>query len=387
MKPLRPSVRRVEWKHHGDRASWLVQGFKENGKPLRLFFATRALAEAEIVRRVQDHKKYGTAADSFTAQDRLDLAKAKEILAPHGKSVVEAAEFTATYLQRTAKSCTVEELKEEILKAKKQDGKKVRYLQDLRSRLGRFAEDFGTIKVAAITGPEVDDWLRALPLSPVSRKNFRTVLHAFFAYAITRRYRPDNPVAEIAKIKVESNEPEIFTPAEMIALLGAADAEIVPALVIGAFAGLRRSEIDRLEWSHVDLASGLIEVKSRNAKNSQRRFVKILPNLAAWLAPYSTCTGRVRAAKEKELLPAARKGAKLKHWPDNGLRHSYASYHVAHFQDAGAVAAQLGHPDAEMLYNHYRNVVRPDAAAKWWEIMPPVAAGRVVDMQGKVVAS
>ena len=371
MKPLRPSVRLVTWKHHGDRAPWLVQGFKEHGKPVRLFFPTRAAAEAEIVRRRQALLKYGTAADSFTAQDRLDLAKAKEILAPYGKTVVEAATLTATYLQRAEKSCTVDELREEILKAKAQDGKKVRYLQDLRSRLGRFCEDFGEIKVAVVTGPEIDDWLRALPLSPVSRNNFRTVLNALFNFAVARRYRADNPIAEIVKAKVETGEPEIFTVTEMRALLAAAAPEIRPALAIGAFAGLRRAEIDRLEWSEIDLACGFIEVKSENAKNSQKRFVTILPNLAAWLTPYAGHAGRVRAPREKDLLLAARKAAKFKSWPDNGLRHSFASYHVAHFQDSAAVAAQLGHPDATMLFNHYRNVVRPDAAALWWEIAPP----------------
>ncbi len=172
MKTLVPSVRKLKWKGHGDRASWLVQGFKDNGKTVRLYFKTRALAEAEIARRLKDRARYGAAAESFTIQDRLDHAKAKELLAAHGKTVLDAAEYYAAYLQRTAKSCTVEALRETMLKAKESDGRGPRYLQDLRSRLGRFCEKFGETKVAAITTPEIDDWLRGLQLAPDALRNF-----------------------------------------------------------------------------------------------------------------------------------------------------------------------------------------------------------------------
>ncbi len=36
---------------------------------------------------------------------------------------------------------------------------------------------------------------------------------------------------------------------------------MIPALAIGAFAGLRESEIARLEWKEVDLPRGFIQVK------------------------------------------------------------------------------------------------------------------------------
>lgn len=80
--------------------------------------------------------------------------------------------------------------------------------------------------------------------------------------------------------------PEIFSVEELIALLAAAqetEADVLPMLVIGAFAGLRYAEIKRLDWSEVDLKRNFIEVKASKSKTARRRIIPIQPNLAAWL--------------------------------------------------------------------------------------------------------
>jgi integrase len=389
MKPLVPHVRKVKWKAHGKRASWLLQGFKdEDGKPVRLFFKSRAEADKEIERRKADHTKFGSLANGLAPEDMVAVARAKELLAPFpGETLLNAARHYADFLKRESSSVTVEKLRDAVLAAKKSDRRGTRYLQDLRSRLGRFVEDFGSRKAATIEAREINDWLRNLELSPVSRNNFRRVLHAMFSEAIAGGHRKDNPVALTAKAKVDPKAPEIFTPAQLRTLLTEADTRIVPALAIGAFAGLRRAEIDRLDWSEIDLAGGLIEVKAEKAKTAARRFVKIQPNLNAWLTPHHRTNGPVRDSEERDLLKAARTAAKIKRWPKNGLRHSFASYHLAHFKDAASLALELGHTSAAVLFAHYRELVRPDAAAAWWQIAPPAEEGNVVDMRGKAVAS
>ena len=50
--------------------------------------------------------------------------------------------------------------------------------------------------------------------------------------------------------------------------------------------------------------------------------------------------------------------------------HSYASYHLAHFRNASDLALQLGHQNTEVLFAHYRELVTPEAAARYWEIQP-----------------
>jgi hypothetical protein len=41
-------------------------------------------------------------------------------------------------------------------------------------------------------------------------------------------------------------------------------------------------------------------------------------------------------------------------WPNNGLRHSFASYRLAAIHDAPRVASEIGHTGRQMLYSTYR---------------------------------
>jgi hypothetical protein len=74
------------------------------------------------------------------------------------------------------------------------------------------------------------------------------------------------------------------------------------------------------------------------------------------------------------LFDAARVAAGIDEWPDNALRHSFASYHVAHFKDAKSLALEMGHIDSGMLFNNYRALVKPAEAERYWEIRPTPAA-------------
>ena len=104
----------------------------------------------------------------------------------------------------------------------------------------------------------------------------------------------------------------------------------LPYWAIGAFAGLRSAELERLEWKDVHFDPGLIEVKASKAKTASRRFIAIQPNLMEWLASYRGRQGCVCPAGLRKKLEGDRDRAGLKKWPSNALRHSFASYHLAH---------------------------------------------------------
>src|SRR5262249_16805841 len=153
--------------------------------------------------------------------------------------------------------------------------------------LGQFSESFGDRLVSEIQCHEIDQWLRGLSVSPVTRNNSRRVLRTAFSFAVARKYCMDNPVVKTAKAKEIEGTVGILTVAETARLLEAANADLVPFIAIAAFAGLRRAEAERLDWSEVDLESGLITVQAIKAKSARRRFVKIRSNLARWLVPYA----------------------------------------------------------------------------------------------------
>jgi integrase len=351
----------------------------------RQFFKDKSEAETVLRQKVIEQENYGTAGMAFTESQRSEYLDSCEILSRFGVTIRDAVKFYLPHLQAANRSCTVAELARERLAVKTADGASARYLADLRSRLGQFAATFGTKPVAEITSTEVDNWLRSLSdstigrcLSPTTRNNFRRVLISTFNFARSRGYCVENPAAKSAKAKEIESPVGILTVDQTARLLESAATEFVPHIAIGAFAGLRRAELERLEWQEVDLHSGLIEVTASKAKSARRRLVRIQPNLAKWLQPRTQLSGNVTPQGYRALLETAREDAGIEEWPQNALRHSFASYHLAKFNDAAALALELGHTNSNLVFQHYRQLVKPKDAKRYWEIAPSSRQDKVV---------
>ena len=340
----------------------------------RKFFKTRAEAEAERLRQLTLRERGGREAVGLPLNELATIVHARKKLAGHGKTLADAATFYLNHLEKIRRcNVTVAELAKEVLEAKRRDGHAPMYIADLRKRLARFCQDFGDRLIAGVTVKELNNWLRGLDCSPKSRANFRANVGVMFSYAEQNEMIDSNPILRTARPKLPNNPPEIFRVDELSTLLDAANrlfSELVPALAIGAFSGLRDAEIKRLEWSEIDLVRGFIEVKASKAKTARRRIIEIQPNLAAWLRPYRNMAGRVVPPNARNKLDVIRKEAGLRRWPKNGLRHSFASYRLAATHDAPRVASELGHTSPQMLYGVYRELVRPEEAERYWKIAP-----------------
>jgi len=66
-------------------------------------------------------------------------------------------------------------------------------------------------------------------------------------------------------------------------------------------------------------------------------------------------------------------------WKTNALRHSFASYHLAHFKNAASTALELGHHDSRVTFAHYRELVKPKEAKRYWQLKP-VNTTKIVPM-------
>jgi integrase len=312
-------------------------------------------------------------------------AKAFEIL--RGDAVIEAAKFYARHGANRVTRKTTAEVVRELIAAKEARGKAARYIGDLRARLARFAEAFA-VDISTVTTADVQRWLDGLKVGTQTSKNFRTVLHTLFAFAEARGYvfKGGNPVAGTESISANGAAIQIFTPAEILALLTHAPKSFVPFLALGAFAGLRSAEIARLEWADVDLTGGFVHVSADQAKTRSRRLVPLLPNLAQWLGPYARGKGKVWTGSPDDLREARAVTVEKAGtpWKDNGLRHSFISYRLAEIQNAAQVALEAGNSPG-MVFKHYRELVKPSAAKAWFAIAPEKQAN-VVEFKAAVGA-
>ena len=252
---------------------------KLGGGRNRRFFKDKAEAETFVQFAKVQQENYGTAALSIPDALRVEAIECAELLQPFGVTLRDAARFYAAHLKAITGSRKVSEVVADLLAARTADGMSPRYLGDLRWRLGRFALSFGEEMIAGISASRIDQWLRGLGVGAATRNTFRRRVAALFNFARRRGYVTENSVADVERAKERETEIEILSVSQVARLLLSASSDMLPFWAIGAFAGLRRAEIERLTWSEIDFDADVIEVKASKSKTASRRLVTIQPNL------------------------------------------------------------------------------------------------------------
>lgn len=312
----------------------------------------------------------GVAIESAVSQ----FVEASKVL--EGASLLEAARFFMKKNPGRLPRKTTTELVDEFLSDKEAKGKSSRYLADLEYRSRRFAEKVQG-QVSDVTSSQIEHFLTSLNLSTQSYANFRRVIVTLFEFAKRRGYvgRDFSEAQQVEQIAVSNGEITIFTPAELRRLLLAAHHDFLPALAIGAFAGLRSAEVQRLTWEDVNLDEARIEVKKGKSKTSSRRVVPILPALASWLKPYASGNGLVAPFTHAGFYNSQRDTARgtatesepAVQWKSNALRHSFISFRLAIVEDQNKVALESGNSPA-MIHRHYKQLVSAKMAKEWFQL-------------------
>lgn len=339
----------------------------------RKTFKSKAEAQAFMDLKRVEITNHGIESASLNTQQRAEYLDAIATLAPLGVSLREAIAVALPHLRARSASCPVKTAVEKLIESKRGEGRSSRYILDLSWRLDAFGEVFGERRVSDISAADIQHWLAGMPVAAQTRNNHRRVVGTLFEYAERMGWRQGkNPALAVPVAKVTRKRPAILCAAELKALLDAASAEIRPALAIGALAGLRRAEIERLDWREIKLARGFIDVGGEKAKTGRRRLVPVCASLAAWLAPYAQQSGRVAPTEFRfnQLFGEAREAAKLKEgWSGNELRHGYASARLAETRNAALVAEEMGNSVA-VVRSHYAEVLTPEEAASYFAVMP-----------------
>lgn len=359
---------------------WYVGGFYVNGKRQRKYFETKGQADLYLNRIKAQIEREGQAAWTLSESERSAAAKALEILRPLQADLVEAAKFYAEHLRATSRSITFDSLVERLLDAKRGDGRADTHLSDLKYRLKRVAQTFGNRLVAEITFTEIDDWLRNSGNSPEGRKNYRKVLHAAFAFAQAHEFCDKNPVARVARIKINRGPPAILTSAAMRKLLSEAPDSMIPYIAVCGFAGLRTSEAERLDWGNVDLDRKVLQVSTGN--KTGHRWVDLSANLVAWLAPHRRESGPFAPKTAIRIRNRIVEKIGVK-WANNCLRHTFGSAHAQHFGDILLTSAQMGNTP-RVLLGHYRRLMTREAAKEWFEISPGDNESNVIKLESQI---
>ena len=282
--------------------------YYQDGKRKREQFGALVAARKRGNQVLGDLSKGRIQSASMTLEQQQEYFSGEKYLEGTGVGVAAACKGYAEILKKKSSENvpvkTVQQTVDDFMAAKREgratrvrsSGRIVseRYLDDLDRKLTAFAGRFHCL-IGAVTGRDINDFIHKLDVEGRTKNNYRQAINVLFEFARKQKYLPrDHAVMDEVEAAAEADfEIEIFTPDELRKLLTHAHADLQPVLAIGAFAGLRSAEIERLEWSEINLRDGFIEVKAKKAKTRARRLAPVPDNLAAWLKRCGKREGRV----------------------------------------------------------------------------------------------
>jgi integrase len=298
-----------------------------------------------------------------------EFARAFGILG--GANIVEAARYYKKHVDPDLPPVMVAEAVAKFHAAKEAEGMSTLYLRDIRTLLGNFASGF-QCPLSSIQPDDLRQYLNGMRVGLVAKENRRRMLVVLFNFAKANgwlRANEETAADALGTYKPKPRDVEIYTPAEIARLLGAAEPDFVPYIALIAFGGVRREELHKgLKWEAINFDRGYIIVSAEIAKTGRKRKIVMSENLVRWLLPYRVKSGPIFKIDPSRRIVKAVQASGVK-WKRNGLRHSFGSYRMEQTKNEGLVALEMGN-SPKVVKDHYFEIVDERAAREYWSIKP-----------------
>lgn len=348
---------------------WYIDGGVIDGKRKILSFRTEEEARLEADRMRIARNKIGGDALRLRDRDKQDAVRALEVLARRA-TLEAAAVFFVKHTPTGDGNKLLSDVFTEYVAAKITSNKRPDTIADIKTKIGRLVRDHEGMKIGDLTFQQIESWLVKMGLTSASRQSYLRVVKVFCGYCVRRGYMWENPADRIERPHVDHVAPEVMTVGDVQKIMAACEKErpdMVPYFALGFFAGLRPAEIQGLDWRDIDFSDRVIKVVPTVAKTRRQRFVDLSENLGAWLSPYQRNEGLIYYSRKDFEWVRTSAGVK---WPHDVMRHSFGSYHLGAHGDIKSTCLQMGHLNPDMLFSHYRGLVKKDDAERFWTIRP-----------------
>lgn len=348
-----------------------------DGKRSRRFFQSRDEAQGEAAKLRTQLAQHGTGTRILPPAQADSAVRAFAMLgegAPPEALLDAVREYVARHKTRLA-SMNFEDAFKQFADAQPRSAS---YAQSLRQFRARLSALHGR-PLCDLTARNIEHAMNDFPPS-VFNFGLR-ILGGLFNYGRKRDLCATNPIEKLDRKKLPPKKIEIYTPAQVAALLGGSDPSLIPWLSVCMFAGLRASEARKMMWGDFDFSENFIRVRAIVSKTHRPRAIPMEANLREWLLPYRREDSEPIAPQGLNVLRSQLRAAhqasgvrQIKHGP----RHSYASYLLARDGSVDALLLNMGHEDAATTFRHYHRVASQRAAKTFWSIRPSEAGAEKI---------
>lgn len=286
----------------------------------------------------------------------------------HKEAILDRLETHGTSAFDVAPAVTVAKAWKEYVAARMPKLKEGNHTRLLEWWWAHFVAAYGTRPLAEIRALHIEAFLskggpRGAWSGTTANQGFN-YLRLVFNWLVRYEFIEKNPVLKI-DVPQRTAEHHLLSLADVARLLEltAGDDRLRAWLVLGVFGGMRQSEVGRALREHVGEEEILVpQTKSTDAV-PRKRFVPILPVLLRHLPKKWDCLDEWHVKRPRQRLVAA---MGWEEWPQNCLRHTAASMHLAMWQDSGKTAFYLGHSSPQMVNKTYARAVPQAEAKRFW---------------------
>lgn len=199
-----------------------------------------------------------------------------------------------------------------------------------------------------------------------SLRKGRAILHSIFTYGMRREWVDNNPVKRIDCPTVREKNIQPLSLAQTRKLQKAttlhSHRDMKLSLHLMLYCGLRPTEVQRLSTKDIDWEQRQVFIRPDTAKTGGGRFV---PLRCHHLLKREDCNiPRNWMLRWRNLRWAA---GFRRNWAPDSCRHTFASYHAAHFRNLGILQMEMGHRDTSLLRTRYVSAVSAGDARVFWE--------------------
>ena len=345
------------------RRRWQVDARTKDGGERRFF---EKKTEAEGWASAQLIKRGNQGSSAFDDKE----------LRAFGWSVPDAIRFALEHLRQQAESKPVKDAVAALLEFKRSRVGEIR-LSDIENRLTRFAKACGEKTVAEVTPDEINTFLAEIP-HPTTRNDYRKEIVMLWHFCRGRKWVSEALDKTHVPRETEPEKGRVILTVEQAARLmeASSDAEVCALNGMILFGGLRREEVEKLDWSAVNFRTRHIEVSASVSKVARERFAPIPENLREWLLPLAKKNGPIVSRILMHVLRETWKRAGLYPWPQDAHRHSFISYKRRLIGDA-QTALDAGTSET-IIKKHYKRPVTEEDAKAFFSIRPASEAAEKI---------
>ena len=372
----------------------------------------RSEKEAKVFAK-QEWDNFRTLGEDFSdlsKEERKEAVKAWKLAKKNDLELITVVKFGIKRMRPEGGTKKIHEVVREFVLIKERRSAKgdlkERSLRDARARAEMLTTLLGDSNINEISGKDLKSSLLGIGRSFRTLKNYRSIWSEIFKFAKQRKYILDNPFDDLSKEDVKEivgsgddwNAPGILEVKEAQRLLNTAhsnpELQLLPAIVLGLFCGIRTEEIKQLKWSNLNLddSDPHLIVPREIAKKRRMRRVEIPTNAAEWLLQCSDKSGQITPNRfENDYQRRFRallircgfiekiKGGYKSYWKRNAMRHSFGTYHFALHEDPIKTSVQMGHKTGDdVLFDHYRNLATKADAEAYFNLLPSTSKLKIV---------